>query len=152
MRITDQTPLAPVISVFFPIEWIVVPEPIVEGKNSLDTRLDDRTATGKTRKLGDVDRSPFYCDAYASRVDNRILFGVADDLYFLVSIIEDLSIVIRPSGILRQPRKLSCRNSTCNAWNETNRDCRFTKKITRGAIQPPTSCKACARTAMVRSS
>jgi len=33
-----------------------------------------------------------------------------------------------------------------------NRDWRLMKKITRGAIQPPTSCKAWANTAMVRSS
>ena len=32
------------------------------------------------------------------------------------------------------------------------RDWRFTKKITRGAIQPPTNCNTWASTAMVRSS
>ena len=97
MGITDQTAFAPMLSVFFPIEWIVIPVSVVEGKDSLDACLDNRTATGKTRKLGDVDRRPLYCDAHASRVDDRILFGVANDLYFFVSIIEDLAIVINSS-------------------------------------------------------
>src|SRR5579859_197639 len=45
-----------------------------------------------------------------------------------------------------------CRSRACSAWKETKREFRFTRKITSGAIQPPTSCSTCAKVAMVRSS
>lgn len=80
MRLTDETALSPVISVFFPVEWVVVPIAMVEGKNSRDACLNDRIATGETRKFGHIDRRSSYGDAHARRVDNRILFGVADNL------------------------------------------------------------------------
>ena len=40
----------------------------------------------------------------------------------------------------------------CKAWNDTNLEGRFTKKIINGAIHQATTCKACESTAKVRSS
>lgn len=85
---------APVIRIVFSIERVFIPVPTIARVNSRYACLNDGIKADEARKFRDVDRRSSNCDAHASRVNNRVLFRMADSLQFFINIFENFFIVI----------------------------------------------------------
>jgi len=83
-----------------PVEWIVVPIPLIMSVDPNYTCLDHGIAAGKAGKLRYKNCPAFYRDTDAGRIQNGILLRMAD--YF--ELLEDTTLIFERGSCFRVKR------------------------------------------------